>query len=152
MPTARYLLAAATGCDGRIYAIGGYNGSIILNTVEAYDPATNAWTTVAPMPTARWLLAAATGSDGRIYAIGGYNGSILNTVEAYRPGRRTRPSTALLASRRRPGCEVARRWKLGPLLLAQGKGERRIGQGLGEAWRLKTSPDPARGGSQFRPC
>jgi hypothetical protein len=31
------------------------------------------------------------------------------------------------------------------LLLAQGKGERRIGPGLGEAWHSKTSPDPARG-------
>jgi Kelch motif len=38
MPTARYLLAAATGGDGRIYAIGGFNGSGILNTVEAYRP------------------------------------------------------------------------------------------------------------------
>ncbi len=38
MPIARYLLAAATGTDGRIYAIGGYNGSAYLDTVEAYTP------------------------------------------------------------------------------------------------------------------
>ena len=34
MPTGRDLLAAATGPDGRIYAIGGGGG---LSTVEAYD-------------------------------------------------------------------------------------------------------------------
>lgn len=39
MPTGRYLLMAATGLDGFIYAIGGGNGSPInLQTVEAYDP------------------------------------------------------------------------------------------------------------------
>src|SRR5215470_18333465 len=42
MPTARAALAAATGLDGRIYAIGG-EGRLdrYLDTVEAYDPATN---------------------------------------------------------------------------------------------------------------
>lgn len=38
MPTARYDVAAATGTDGRIYAIGGTNGEVALNTVEAYTP------------------------------------------------------------------------------------------------------------------
>jgi len=37
MPTGRLGLAAATGLDGRIYAIGGNDGSII-STVEAYSP------------------------------------------------------------------------------------------------------------------
>ncbi len=35
MPTARYFLAAATGYDGRIYALGGFDGSgLPLATVE----------------------------------------------------------------------------------------------------------------------
>jgi hypothetical protein len=94
MPTARNDLAAATGHDGRIYAIGGNttNGTV-LNTVEAYTPGSNSWAAVAPMPTARNDLAAATGPDGRIYAIGGWDGentadvdSYLTTVEAYTPG------------------------------------------------------------------
>jgi hypothetical protein len=86
MPTARAYLAAATGHDKRIYAIGGDNGTGFLNTVEAYQPATNTWATMTSMPTARGFLAAATGPDGRIYAIGGFNGGYLNTVEAYTPG------------------------------------------------------------------
>lgn len=89
MPTARYGLAAVTGPDGRIYAIGGEDDhGAILATVEAYTPSTNSWAAVAPMPTPRFGLAAATGSDGRIYAIGGDNlqRSRLTTVEAYTPG------------------------------------------------------------------
>uniref|UniRef100_A0A8C7J174 BTB domain-containing protein n=1 Tax=Oncorhynchus kisutch TaxID=8019 RepID=A0A8C7J174_ONCKI len=28
----------------RLYAVGGYDGTVYLNTVEAYDPQTNEWT------------------------------------------------------------------------------------------------------------
>jgi serine/threonine protein kinase/N-acetylneuraminic acid mutarotase len=84
MPTARSLLAAVTGPDGRIYAIGGENASGSLGTVEVYDPSTNKWTTVTPMPTARIHLAATMGPDKLIYAIGGVSG-VPNIVEAYNP-------------------------------------------------------------------
>src|SRR5438874_829660 len=80
MPTARTALAAATGSDGRTYAIGGFDGTNILNTVEAYTPGSNSWSTVTPLPTARTALAAAEGLDGQLYVIGGYNGAYLNTV------------------------------------------------------------------------
>jgi N-acetylneuraminic acid mutarotase len=92
MPTVRDYLAAATGLDGRIYAIGGDTGTdvvsgdpIVVNTVGAYTPEANSWATVAPMPTGRHEIAAATGPDGRIYAIGGDIGGdvVLTTVEAY---------------------------------------------------------------------
>jgi N-acetylneuraminic acid mutarotase len=84
MPTARHLLAAAAGADGRIYAMGGF-GPNVFATVETYNSTTDSWSTVAPMPTARSGLAAALGADGRIYAIGGSdnNKTTLNTVEAY---------------------------------------------------------------------
>ena len=64
MPTARAILAEAAPCPSGgsgicVYAIGGSNESVALSTVEAYIPASNTWTTVAPMPTARFLLAAA---------------------------------------------------------------------------------------------
>nr|XP_046189225.1 kelch-like protein 5 isoform X1 [Oncorhynchus gorbuscha] len=32
-----------------LYAVGGYDGTVYLNTVEAYDPQTNEWTQVAPL-------------------------------------------------------------------------------------------------------
>lgn len=31
----------------RLYAVGGYDGQVYLNTVEAYDPQTNEWTQVS---------------------------------------------------------------------------------------------------------
>ena len=81
----RESLATAMGPDARIYAIGGYDGSNVLDRVEAYDTSTNTWSAEAPMPGGgRYVLAAATGPDGRIYAIGGSDGSnILARVEAY---------------------------------------------------------------------
>ena len=30
----------------RLYAVGGYDGQVYLNAVEAYDPQTNEWTQV----------------------------------------------------------------------------------------------------------
>ncbi|XP_030126791.1 kelch-like protein 5 isoform X2 [Taeniopygia guttata] len=33
----------------KLYAVGGYDGQIYLNTVESYDPQTNEWTQVAPL-------------------------------------------------------------------------------------------------------
>lgn len=37
----------------KIFAIGGYDGSHYLRTVEQYDPNTNEWTTLAPLITGR---------------------------------------------------------------------------------------------------
>jgi hypothetical protein len=92
MPTARSFLAAAPGPDGQLYVFGGlgfvFGRQVSLSTVEAYNPATNTWTTRASMFTARDLLAAAPGSDSQLYAFGGEaaNGQIFfAAVEAYLP-------------------------------------------------------------------
>ena len=39
--------------DGFVYAIGGAESWNCLNTVERYDPRTDAWTLIAPMNVAR---------------------------------------------------------------------------------------------------
>jgi N-acetylneuraminic acid mutarotase len=84
MPTARGALATATGKDGTVYAIGGYDGAD-LATTEGYDPVTNAWATLAPMPTARHGLAAAR-LGTKIYAVGGFNSFLpLGTLQVYNP-------------------------------------------------------------------
>jgi len=56
LPPVGYVLAAATGRDGRRDARGGYGPGGFLATVEAYSPRTNRWTTVAPLPLARYVL------------------------------------------------------------------------------------------------
>jgi hypothetical protein len=86
MPTPRSALAAVTGVDGRIYAIGGLdiNGKPVA-VVEAYTVATNTWSTVRSLLSPRSGLAAAVGGDGKIYAIGGLdaNNTQLTNVDAY---------------------------------------------------------------------
>src|SRR5262249_28734979 len=71
MQSVRYGLAAATGPDGRIYAIGGYDGFGNIATVEAYDLQADPWTFVAAMNYAHAIRATATAADGRIYVFGG---------------------------------------------------------------------------------
>lgn len=87
MPTARLGLAATTGLDGRIYALGGESSNLSTPTAaEVYTPSTDTWQTLPPMPS-RSHLAAATGLDGSIYAIGGAADGccITNAVEIYSP-------------------------------------------------------------------
>ncbi len=93
LPTPRFDLAAATGPDGKVYAIGGISPrpddptrTIVVSSVDAYDPTTDTWTPVDCIK-ASFGLAAATGPDGRIYAIGGSDptGHVRDTVAAYAP-------------------------------------------------------------------
>src|SRR5205085_2434251 len=66
--------------------VGGNNNSGFLATVDAYDPAANAWKPVTSMPTPRYQLTTSV-VNGVLYAVGGYNLSSgwLPTVEAYTP-------------------------------------------------------------------
>ncbi len=91
MPTARAELTAGV-VSGIFYVIGGRTGggasaSVSVGTVEAYDPATDTWTTRAGMPTPRQDAIVGV-LNGMIYVVGGYSassGSVLNAVEAYDP-------------------------------------------------------------------
>jgi N-acetylneuraminic acid mutarotase len=92
MPTPRQNLTASV-VNGRCYTVGGEtaeNGHIALSVVEAYDPVTDQWTTLADMPTARIAPAAAV-IDDVIYVVGGWRDaattaeSYLDVVEAYNP-------------------------------------------------------------------
>jgi len=79
-------LGAATGNNGIIYAIGGLvYGDGHTSEVDAYNPATNTWTKVAPLPTAAaGQLVAITGQNGLIYAIS-YGDGPTDQVDAYNP-------------------------------------------------------------------
>jgi N-acetylneuraminic acid mutarotase/pimeloyl-ACP methyl ester carboxylesterase len=90
MPTPRWD-AAAVAADGKLYVIGGYDGSRVLSTVEVFDTATGLWDTSsrAPMPTPRTGLAAVV-MDGRIYCFGGHDGTnVVSTLEIYDPATDT---------------------------------------------------------------
>lgn len=78
MPTARRFFGAGA-VQGIIYAVGGDNTTSNLQTVEAYNPATNTWNSRSPLPAARSLLAV-TVIDDALYAVGGNNGIYFNDV------------------------------------------------------------------------
>merc|ERR1719464_1540008 len=81
--------------DGHVFAVGGWEGSSRLDSVERYDPDTNVWTPVASLKMAEWtevagMLIPRSGSaacllGGFIYVIGGWHASTENTnkVERY---------------------------------------------------------------------
>ncbi len=86
MPTPRVYYAVGV-VNGVVYAVGGSTASGCTDSMEAYDPSTNAWTERAPMPTAVCSLAVGV-IDGILYAVGGGNNG-LNAdpavTEAYDP-------------------------------------------------------------------
>jgi N-acetylneuraminic acid mutarotase len=72
-PTLReHLGAAASG--GKLYVVAGRWGGQRLGVLEAYDPATGAWSTRAPMPGICGGCSAAATADGRIHVTGGEAG------------------------------------------------------------------------------
>jgi N-acetylneuraminic acid mutarotase len=87
MPTSRMGLAT-DAVSGIIYAVGGtteagFNSHTFLATVEAYDPATDTWTTTMPMPTPRSFLGTGV-IHHSLYAAGGtVSNTGLRTMEAF---------------------------------------------------------------------
>lgn len=71
------------GDDGAIG--GGGNGPRKLATVERYDPATDHWTSVAPMPVPHTRHTAILLPDGRVFVIGDYNTIDATKAELYDP-------------------------------------------------------------------
>jgi len=70
MTTARDGHGAIATSDGRLYAVGGYDGTNELNTFEYYVPGAISWNTLPLMPTAR-KYAGTVLSGGKLYVIGG---------------------------------------------------------------------------------
>lgn len=59
---------------GSVYAVGGFNGSLRVRTVDVYDGAKDQWTSIASMQERRSTLGAAVLND-LLYAVGGFDGS-----------------------------------------------------------------------------
>ena len=81
--------AGAAVLDGKLYVAGGISGDASsgseCNSVERYDPLTDAWEAVAPMNSSRGSASLAV-VGGRLYATGGSDAeSVYATVEIYDP-------------------------------------------------------------------
>ncbi|KAI5105320.1 kelch-like protein 3 isoform X2, partial [Silurus meridionalis] len=70
---------------GKVYAVGGFNGSLRVRTVDVYDGVRDQWSAVPSMQERRSTLGAAVLGD-LLYAVGGFDGSTgLSSVEVYNP-------------------------------------------------------------------
>lgn len=82
--------ATAVTVNGKIYVMGGtgVSGTVIVNTLEVFDPATNSWTT--PTTTGTFTARASCSSaivDGKIYVAGGVGvgSKSISTLEVFDP-------------------------------------------------------------------
>ncbi|ROT77865.1 kelch-like protein diablo [Penaeus vannamei] len=77
----------AASLDGYIYAVGGWDGSSRLDSVERYDPRTNSWKEVAPMKLSLTSPAVAA-CQGKLYVCGGAileDGDGIDMAQVYDP-------------------------------------------------------------------
>lgn len=84
MRSARYGCAAAA-LNGRLYVVGGHNGTEVVASVERFNPMRGVWERVPPMMTAR-SRCAASAARGLLYVIGGRGKSIrITAAERFDP-------------------------------------------------------------------
>src|SRR5699024_5785352 len=105
---ARRSTLGACVLDGLIYAVGGFDGTLGLQSAEVYDPTTRTWRNIAPMSTRRSSVAVVA-LDGLLFAVGGYDGGnrqCQSPVECQSPTTDTLPPIAAMALRRN-GASVA---------------------------------------------
>jgi hypothetical protein len=83
--------AVATGPDGRVYSIGGIDGTAVLSGGYVYDPAAGTWSAIPGGPAIAREKAQAAFLGGRLYLTGGWdaNGNTVATTEVYDPQRHT---------------------------------------------------------------
>ncbi|RWS24101.1 Ring canal kelch-like protein [Leptotrombidium deliense] len=84
LPTRRCRAGVAV-LNGLVYAIGGFNGSLRVRTVDCFDPQANRWISCPSMEARRSTLGVCV-LNNRIYAVGGFDGSTgLQSAEVYDP-------------------------------------------------------------------
>ncbi len=104
MTSPRFIHRAAKLLDGRVLLTGGQvqntPSAVITASVDAFNPADNSVSPVAPMTIRRWSHTATTLADGRVLVTGGRTGStsangiVLNTAEVYDPATNAWTETA----------------------------------------------------------
>ncbi|KAJ8877379.1 hypothetical protein PR048_021833 [Dryococelus australis] len=87
MSDAEYLKSCLAMLDGNVYAVGGWEGSFRLDTVERYNPETNSWHFIPQMRIAV-TSPAVVSHDGMLYVTGGAvleDGDGIELVQRYDP-------------------------------------------------------------------
>jgi hypothetical protein len=92
MKTARYLHMATLLYTGKVLIVGGIDaGSVLLNSAELYDPATNTFTVTGNMITARNTPLLTRLPNGKVLVVGGSDaaGNPIQALEIYDPATGT---------------------------------------------------------------
>ncbi len=86
---------------GKVLVAGGYNGAIMLSSVEVFDPATATFSPTASLLAARRLHTATLLANGKVLIVGGSNAAItLASAELYDPVAGTMTATGSLVHAR----------------------------------------------------
>jgi hypothetical protein len=73
------------GYQGKLWAIGGYDGEHASQRVECYDPIKKVWAAGPPLQEKRSVVVCAVVAN-KLYAVGGYDGQqYLKTTEVFDP-------------------------------------------------------------------
>ncbi|CAH0564270.1 unnamed protein product [Brassicogethes aeneus] len=84
MPTRRCRAGLAV-LNGKVFAVGGFNGSLRVKTVDSYEAGLDLWSAMESMEARRSTLGVAV-LNNCIYAVGGFDGSTgLSSAEMYDP-------------------------------------------------------------------
>src|SRR5260370_11979896 len=87
--------AAAESINGIIYVAGGANASGKNATLQAFNPTTNTWTTLASMPLTLYQGDGAGVISSQLYVTGGWHGPLpTRALLNYDPPSNTLPSLA----------------------------------------------------------
>lgn len=82
--TSRRFALAGASLNDMIYAVGGFDGTAYLSSVERLDPREGKWCSVGSMAGKRGGHACAV-LQGKVYALGGFCNEALSTCEVYDP-------------------------------------------------------------------
>ena len=72
-PLSDAIFTAPVVADGRVYAVGGWDGETVTDTLFIYDPETDQWEEGRRLPEKR-AFSGAVAIQGNIYVIGGHDG------------------------------------------------------------------------------
>lgn len=86
MNAPRYFHTATLLDNGKVLVVGGYTGSVALNTADLYDPVSGTWTAAHEMATGRYAHTATKLSTGKVLVLGGNDGTNpFTSAELYDP-------------------------------------------------------------------
>ena len=98
MTTARVKHTATLLQNGKVLAVGGYNGSVINGSAELYSIAAGTWSPTGSISPARESHTATTLLNGKVLVVGGSNGtSALASTTLYDPAKGTWTASGNLA-------------------------------------------------------